>query len=76
MAFVSDLATAVRFHRKKAKLTRVALAKLTGVGKTAVFDLEHAKPTVQLDTVLKVLSALNITLKLSSPLIDAQSSKS
>ena len=37
---ILTLAKIVRFHRKKAKLTQENLAKLAGVGKTAVFDLE------------------------------------
>lgn len=60
----------VLFHRKRAGLTRVQLARLAGVGKTAIFDIEHGKRTVQLDTLLAVLAALNVNLTWSSPLRD------
>lgn len=50
--------------RKKSGLTQQELAKLAGVGKTLVFDLEHGKASVQLDTLLKILKVLNIKLTL------------
>jgi HTH-type transcriptional regulator/antitoxin HipB len=58
---------AIRQYRKKAGLTQLQLAELAEVGKTVVFDIEKGKPTVQLDTVLKILSVLNIHLKLETP---------
>lgn len=57
------------FHRKKSKLTQKQLADLAGVGKTVVFDIEKGKETVQLNTLLKVLSVLNIKLEIKSPLM-------
>ena len=63
------MAEIARFHRKRAGLSQLELAKLAGVGKTAVFDLEKGKETVQLDTLKKILHALNITLRLQSPLM-------
>ena len=57
----------IRLFRKKAGLTQRQLAELAGVGKTVVFDIEKGKPSVQLDTVLKILSVLNIKLKLEPP---------
>jgi len=59
----------VVFHRKKSGLTQKQLADIAGVGKTAVFDVEKGKETVRLNTLLKILSALNIKLNLYSPLI-------
>lgn len=59
----------IRFHRKKSGLTQPGLARLAQVGKTAVFDVEHGKPSVQLDTLLKIFSVLNITLTFQSPLM-------
>jgi y4mF family transcriptional regulator len=59
----------VVFHRKKSGLTQKQLADIAGVGKTAVFDIEKGKETVRLNTLLKILSALNIKLNLYSPLI-------
>lgn len=65
----SHLATIIRFHRKKSGLTQSNLAKLSNVGKTAVFDIEHGKISVQLDTLLKIMSTLNIKLLADSPLM-------
>ena len=61
----------IRLHRKKTGLSQHELAKLAGVGKTVVFDLEHGKMSVQLDTLIRVLNALNIKIHLSSPLLQA-----
>lgn len=56
----TQIATMIKFHRKKAGLSRNALAELAGVGKTAVFDIENGKATVQMDTFQKILHVLNI----------------
>lgn len=64
-----QLGKTVIFHRKKSKLTQKQLADLAGVGKTVVFDIEKGKETVQLNTLLKVLSVLNIKLEIKSPLM-------
>ena len=71
-AIINLLAQLVRDHRKAAGLTQVNLAKLADVGKTAIFDLEHAKETIQLDTVLKILMSLNIKIEFSSSYMDHQ----
>jgi len=57
------------FHRRKSKLTQKQLADLAGVGKTVVFDIEKGKETVQLNSLIKVLSVLNIKLEMNSPLM-------
>ena len=57
------------FHRKQAKLSREQLARLSGVGKTAIYDVEHGKLTVRLVTLLKILHVLNIQMHLNSPLM-------
>lgn len=64
-----NISSIVRFHRKKAGLSQHGLAKLAGVGKTAVFDLEKGKETIQLDTLRKILRILNIEMRLESPLM-------
>ncbi len=66
---IQELNTIIRFHRQESGLTQRDLADLAGVGKTAVFDLEKGKPTVRMDTLLKVCLALNIRLTLDSPLM-------
>jgi len=65
------LAQAIRYHRKKSSLTQQELAKLAGLGKTVIFDIEKGKNTVQLDSILKVLNILNIEMKFLSPLMAA-----
>jgi len=62
----------IRHHRKKAKLTQQELAKLSGVGKTVVFDIEKGKMTIQLDTLVKILNVLNIQIQFTSSLMDEQ----
>jgi HTH-type transcriptional regulator/antitoxin HipB len=68
-AFFEQLATLIREHRKHSGLSQQALAKHAGVGKTVIYDIEHGKETIQLNTLLKVLSVLNIQIEFKSPLI-------
>ena len=42
-----EIATMVVYYRKKSKLSQQELAQLAGVGKTAVFDIEKGKKTIQ-----------------------------
>jgi HTH-type transcriptional regulator/antitoxin HipB len=60
----------IRFHRKLAQLSQSELAKLSGVGKTVIFDIEQGKETIRLSTLLKILNALNIKIKFNSPLMN------
>ena len=64
------LSKIIRQHRKIAGLSQLQLAELAGVGKTVVFDLEKGKETVQLDTLRKILKALNIKVELTSPIMN------
>ena len=64
------LAEVIRLHRKAAKLSRIQLADLAGVGKTVIYDIEKGKESVQLDTLQKILKALNIKIVLTSPIMD------
>ena len=59
----------LRYHRERAGLSRRALADLSGVGETAIYDAEKGKPTVRLDTLLALLSALNLKLRVEGPLV-------
>ncbi|MCL5029806.1 MAG: helix-turn-helix domain-containing protein [Bacteroidetes bacterium] len=67
--FTKEIARAVKFHRTKSGLNQKQLADLADVGKTAVFDIEKGKESVRLNTLLKVFKALNIKMKLESPLM-------
>ena len=51
-----------RFHRKQAGLSRKELADIAGVGKTLIYDIEKGKKTVRLNPLLKVFTALNLSL--------------
>ncbi len=64
-----DIGAVIRFHRKKAGLSRIDLADLAGIGKTALFDIEHGKTTVRLTTFLRILSVLNVALFLDGPVM-------
>lgn len=65
-----ELADVIRMHRKAAKLSRDKLAEMSGVGKTVIYDIEKGKETIQLDTLRKILSVLNIKIELTSPLLN------
>ena len=65
-----ELATIIKQHRKAAKLSRVQLAEIAGVGKTVIYDIENGKESVQLDTLRKILKVLNIKCTLTSPLME------
>jgi len=65
----SLLGRIVFFHRRQAGLGRNELADIAGVGKTLIYNIENGKTNLRLDTLLRVLSALNITVGLQSPLM-------
>ncbi len=65
------LGKATQFHRRLAGLSRVELATIAGVGKTVIYDLEKGKETLRLNTLLKILDALNISVSLDSPAMDS-----
>lgn len=65
-----DLKNIVRYHRRLSGLSQAELAKIAGVGKTVVFDIEHGKESIQFDTLKKVLAALNVKFVLRSPILE------
>lgn len=62
-----EIAQMIRYYRKHSGLTQQELAKLAGVGKTVVFDLEKGKETVQLNSLFKILDVLNIRINFITP---------
>jgi len=62
-----DLGRAIRSQRKADGLTLAEAAGLTNVGIRFLSELENGKPTVRLDKLLRVLSALGIQLHLTPP---------
>ncbi|MDF3130811.1 helix-turn-helix domain-containing protein [Kiritimatiellaeota bacterium B1221] len=65
----TDLGETIKTARENRGLSQKALADLAGIGKTAMFDLEHGNPGVRLNTLLAVLHELDmhLELKTSSP---------
>jgi len=70
------LSAIVLFHRKKSGLTRIQLADLAGVGKTVIYDIEKGKETIRFSTLQRVLKALNIKIRYTSPLMEIFHAKS
>ena len=62
-----EIAKIVHYYRKQSGLSQQELARLAGVGKTVIFDIEKGKETVQVNTLLKVLDVLNIRMKFETP---------
>ncbi len=57
-----ELGAAVLVARSRLGLTQAQLAMAAGVGVRFVVELEAGKPTIRLDSLLKVLHALGGTL--------------
>ncbi|MEM6319129.1 MAG: helix-turn-helix domain-containing protein [Bacteroidota bacterium] len=66
---MSEIGKIARYHRKISGLSRVDCARLAGIGKTAIYDIEHGKDTVQFKTIYKLFAVLNIRFDLQSPLM-------
>jgi transcriptional regulator with XRE-family HTH domain len=60
----ADLADHIRHARKEKGWTLKECADRAGIGKTAMFDLEHGNPGVRLNTLLAVLDQLGLSLHL------------
>lgn len=61
------IANLVHYYRKQSGLSQQELARLAGVGKTVIYDIEKGKESVRLNTLLKVLDVLNIQIKFETP---------
>ena len=59
-----ELGDALRNARKRLGLTQPQLALVAGVGIRFIVDLEGGKPTVRLDSVLRVIDALGGVINL------------
>jgi y4mF family transcriptional regulator len=71
----TDLKSIVRQNRRLSGLSQIQLAKLAGVGKTVIFDIEHGKESVQFDTLKKVLAVLNIKFILQDSVMQRSEKK-
>ena len=61
----ATLGSSIHIRRRALRLTQQDLSDLSGVALRVVHDLEHDKETVQLNTLLKVLSTLGLHLQLA-----------
>jgi len=66
---IIEIGEIIKYHRKISGLSRVECARLAGIGKTAIYDIEHGKDTIQFKTLFKLLAVLNIRIDLQSPLM-------
>lgn len=57
-----DLGAAIRLIRKQQKLRQVDIARKASVRQALVSDIENGVTTARLDTVIRVLSALDMDL--------------
>ena len=62
-----DLGKAIRSQGKSDGLTLAETSGLTNVGIRFLSELENGKPTVRLDKLLRVISALGLQLHVTSP---------
>lgn len=62
-----SIAKMIKYYRKQSGLSQIQCAKIAGIGKTALYDIEQGKETVQLNTLFKVLEVLNIKMKFEPP---------
>ena len=62
-AFTKALGADVRHRRKALGLKQVELAELAGCSTRFVHAVEAGKPTLRLDTLLRVLKVLGLSLR-------------
>lgn len=58
---MTEIASFIKYHRKRLRLTQEELANKAGVGIRFIRELEQGKETVQLDKVNQVLSLFGYT---------------
>ncbi len=71
-----QLASLVRFHRKRAGLSQVDMASMADVSRKVVQDLEASRDGVGWRNLMAVLAVLNVKLRPDGPLIDEWLSRS
>lgn len=59
-----EIAQIIKDTRKKQKLTQIQLAQLSNVGVRFLSDLENAKPTCEIEKVLKIMNNLGIKINI------------
>lgn len=71
-----QLASLVRFHRKRAGLSQVDMASMADVSRKVIQDLEASRDGVRWRNLMAVLAVLNIKLRPDGPLIEEWYSRS
>jgi len=61
----ANLGGTIRSRRRALKLTQEDLSDISDVSLRLIHELEHSKETVQLATLIKVLSSLGLHLELT-----------
>jgi len=61
-----SLGALIKDERKRQGLTQIELGKMTGLNQTTLSLIEKGKPSVQLQTILVLLSALNLNIQIGS----------
>lgn len=65
-----ELGKLIRYHRRRAGLSRATFSDISGVGATVVYELEHGKRSVQLDVLQRILQTLNMHLLVEGPFLN------
>lgn len=60
----NELALLVMSHRKKLKLSQTEVGNLVGLGQKTISAFENKPESVQLTTVFRIFSALNLDIKM------------
>jgi HTH-type transcriptional regulator/antitoxin HipB len=66
----SDIGSLITFHRKKAGLTQIELARLAEVSRFVVQDIEAGTGRTTWKHLESVLNSLNLELEPKGPLVD------
>jgi y4mF family transcriptional regulator len=64
-ALAEEVGSTVREQRERTGLRQDELALAAGVSTRVVHQIEHGKPTSRLDSIIAVLDALGLELKIS-----------
>jgi transcriptional regulator with XRE-family HTH domain len=63
----ADVGALIRDRRRALRLGQAALARMTGVSRLWVNQVERGKPGASLNLVLRALNALGVTLLVDTP---------
>ena len=62
----ADLSLLIKNQRKKLKLSQAEVGELVGLKQKTISAIENTPKSVQLSTVFRVLSALDLEMKIST----------